>query len=126
MVIPKEPPYSSGIYFTAREKGSLPPIVLSELEDQIRATETELATITEKLAEDCPAYKSQLRHKEAELIDKQNLLLNKKAELNLVSGGGQGEISLPIERVYSDRSGLTIDGGLLASCSIDEYPTPIG
>ena len=76
---------------------------------------------TEKLAE-LPTYKSQLRQKEAELIDKQNLLLNKKAELNLVSGGGQGEISLPIERVYSDRSGLTIGGGLLAFAQSTNTP----
>ncbi len=94
---------------------------VSNLENQIGNKEQTFATVTTSLNK-MLADEVLLRQKEADLIDKQNLLLNKKSELNLLSGGGQGEISLAMDRVHSDLAGLTISGAVLAFAKSEDTP----
>lgn len=93
----------------------------SHFESEISNKEQTLETVIKEL-EEMLADEVLLRQQEADLIDKQNLLLNKKSELNLLSGGGQGEISLAMERIHSDPAGLTVSGALLAFARSEDTP----
>ncbi len=94
---------------------------VSNLESRISSKQKTLVTVTAQLNQ-MQAEEVVLRQKEADMVDKQNLLLNKRSELNLLSGGGQGEISLPMRHTHSDPAGLTVSGALLAFARSADTP----
>ena len=95
--------------------------IVSNLENQISTKQQTLITVTAQLNQ-MLVEEALLRQQEADLIDKQNLLLNKKSELNLLSAGGQGEISLEVNHIHSDLAGLTVSGAVLTFAKSEDTP----